>query len=129
MNVPTDFDLELEPNGTFAILTNHRDVTLQSAIERQRAMRKFAEKHGVYNFLLDTRGKSFCGTYVDLCRFARKTLHKEGFDSRWKVALVISPQDRSHDMLEIFTNNAGYQVKIFADYDEAKMWLTWKSEV
>jgi hypothetical protein len=124
MNVPTDFDLELEPNGSFAILTNRRSVTLQSAIERQRAMRKFAEKHGVYHFLLDTRGMSFCGTYVDLFRFARKSLPKEGFDSTWKVALVTSPNDRSHDLLEIFTHNAGYQVKIFTDYDEAQVWLT-----
>jgi hypothetical protein len=129
MNVPMDFDLKLEPNGSFGILTSHKDVTLLSVIARQRAMRKFAEKHGVYHFLLDTRGMSFCGTYVDLFRFARKILHKEGFDSTWKVALVTSPKDRSHDMLEIFTHNAGYQVKIFTDYNEAQVWLTWKSDV
>ena len=128
MNVPMDFDLKLEPNGSFAILTNHKDVTPLSAVKHQRAMRKFAETHGVYRFLLDTRGMRFCGTYVDLYRFARKTLHKEGFDSTWKVALVTSPKDRSHDMLEIFTHNAGYQVKIFTDYDEAQVWLTWKSD-
>ena len=127
MNVPMDFDLKLEPNKSFAILTNRKDVTLQSVIERQRAMRKFAETHGVYRFLLDTRGMTFCGTYVDLFRFARKILHKEGFDSTWKVALVTSPNDRSHDMLEIFTHNAGYQVKIFTNYDEAQVWLTWNS--
>ena len=124
-----DFELKLEPNGSFAILTNHKDVTLPSVIERQRAMRKFAEAHGVYRFLLDTRGMSFCGTYVDLFRFARRILHKEGFDATWRVALVTSPRDRSHDMLEIFTHNAGYQVKIFTDYDEARVWLTWKSDV
>ena len=89
----------------------------------------FAEKYGVYQFLLDTRGRSFLGTYVDLFRFARKILYKEGFNSRWKVALVTSPKDRSHDMLEIFTHNAGYQVKIFTDYDEAQVWLTWQSDL
>ena len=60
-----DFDIKLEPNGSFAILTNYKNVTLLSVIERQRAMRMFAEKHGVYHFVLDTRGKSFSGTYVD----------------------------------------------------------------
>ena len=128
MNIPLDFDLKLEPNGSFAILTNHRDVKLDSAIEHQRAMRMFAEKHRVYHFLLDTRGRTFSGTYVDLFRFARKLLHKEGFDSTWKVALVTSPKDRSHDMLKIFTHNAGYQVKIFTNYDEAQVWLTWRSD-
>ena len=68
MNIPLDIDLKLEPDGSFAILTNHRDVTLHSAIEHQRAMRMFAEEYGVYDFLLDTRGKSFSGTYVDLSR-------------------------------------------------------------
>ena len=123
-----DFDLKLEPNGSFGILTNYKDVTLQSVIERQRAMKMFAEEYGVYHFLLDTRGKSFSGTYVDLFRFARKILHKEGFDATWKVALVTSPKDRSHDMLEIFTHNAGYQVKIFTNYEEAQVWLTWRSD-
>lgn len=123
-----DFDVKLEPNGSFSILTNYKDVTFPSVIERQRAMKMFAEEYGVYHFLLDTRGKRFSGTYVDLFRFARKILHKEGFDSTWKVALVTSPKDRSHDMLEIFTHNAGYQVKIFTDYDEAQVWLTWKSD-
>jgi hypothetical protein len=123
-----DFDLKLEPNGSFAILTNYKDVTLPSVIERQRAMKMFAEEYGVNHFLLDTRGKSFSGTYVDLFRFARKILHKEGSDSTWKVALVTSPKDRSHDMLEIFTHNAGYRVKIFTDYDEAQVWLTWNSD-
>jgi hypothetical protein len=127
MNNPLDFDLVLEPNGLFAILTNRRHVTLQSAIEHQRAMRIFAEKHGVHRFLLDTRGMSFSGTYVDLFRFVRRILHKEGFDATWKVALVTSLKDRSHDILEIFTHNAGYQVKIFTDYDEAQVWLTSKS--
>jgi len=129
MNISFDFDLKLEPNGSFAILTNHKDVTLHSAIEHQRAMRMFAQKYGVHHFLLDTRGNSFRGTYVDLFRFARKILHKEGFDSTWKVALVTSPKDRSHDMLELFTQNAGYQVKIFTDYDQAQVWLTWNSDV
>jgi len=129
MNDPMDFDLRLERNGSFAILTNHKDVTLRSAIQHQRAMRAFAQTHGVYHFLLDTRGNSFRGTYVDLFRFARKILHKEGFDSTWKVALVTSPKDRSHDMLELFTHNAGYQVKIFTNYDEAQVWLTWNSDV
>jgi len=128
MNIPFDFDLKLEPNGSFAILTNYKDVTLDSAIEHQRAMRMFAEKYGVYRFLLDTRGRRFLGSHVDLFRFARKILHKEGFNSSWKVALVTSPKDRSHDILEIFTHNAGYQVKIFTDYDEAQVWLTWQSD-
>ena len=66
MNVPTDFDLKLAPNGSFAILTNRKDVTLESLI--------------------------------------------------------------AHDMLEIFTHNAGYQVKIFTNYDEAQVWLTWNPE-
>jgi len=129
MNIPFDFDLKLEPNGSIAILTNYKDVTLHSTIEHQHAMQMFAEKHGVYRFLLDTRGRSFLGTYVDLFRFARKILPKEGFNSRWKVALVTSPKDRSHDILEIFTHNAGYQVKIFTDYDEAQVWLTWQSDL
>lgn len=118
-----DFDLRLAPDRTYAVLTNYNEVTHASAIERQRAMQAFATAHGVSRFLIDTRENRFVGGTLGLYTFARHTLPKEGFDRRWKVALVTSPDDDSHDFLETVSQNAGYQVMVFKDYGDARAWL------
>jgi hypothetical protein len=118
-----DFDLTLAPDRSYAILTNHRDVTLQSAQERQRAMQAFATAHNVWRFLIDTREMRFTGGIIGLYTFGRDTLPNEGFDFKWKVALVTSPNDDSHDFLETVCQNVGYQVRVFNHYDEARTWL------
>lgn len=119
-----NFDLTLATDGSYAVLTNYRDVTLASAIEHQRAMQAFAVAHGISRFLIDTRGKQYIGGDVDLYTFARHVLPEEAFDRRWRVALVTSPEDYSHDFLETVSRNAGYNVVVLKEYDKAVVWLT-----
>ena len=71
----------------------------------------------------DTREKRFVEGALDLYTFARNTLPKEGFDRTWKVALVRSPDDDSHDFLETASQNVGYQVMVFKNSDDAMAWL------
>lgn len=118
-----DFNLTLAENRSYAILTNHRDVSLLAARERQRAMQAFAAAHDVWRFLIDTREKRFTGGIMGLYTFGRDTLSNEGFDIRWKVALVTSPNDDSHDFLETVCQNVGHRVMVFNNYDEATTWL------
>ncbi len=40
-----------------------------------------------------------------------------------KVAVVASPDDDSHDFLEIAAHTAHYDLKVFKDYEEAVRWL------
>jgi hypothetical protein len=118
-----DFELCLAPGGGHAIIINYADVTHTSAIHRQRAMQAFADEHKVNRFLIDTRGKRFVGGPVDLHTFVRKTLPDEGYDRHWRVALVTSHDDNSHDFLETLSHNAGYHVMVFKDLNRAQDWL------
>jgi hypothetical protein len=118
-----DFKLCLATDGGHAIVTNYADVTLPSAVQRQRAMQAFSDEHKVTRFLIDTRGKRFVGGPVELYTFIRKTLLVEGYDVSWRVALVTSPDDNSHDFLETASQNAGYQVMVFKDFKNAQIWL------
>jgi hypothetical protein len=119
-----DYNLTLAPDGSYAVLTIDKDVTPASTVERQRAMQAFATAHGVSRFLLDTRGKRYTGSDFDLYTFARRTLPTESFDRRWRVALVTSHDDDSHDFLETVARNVGYNVMVFKDYDKGVAWLT-----
>jgi hypothetical protein len=118
-----DFELCLAPQGDHAIMTNYADVTHPSAVERQRAMQAFSDEHKVTRFLIDTRGKQFVGGPIELYTFVRRTLPDEGYNRHWRVALVTSPDDHSHDFLETVSQNAGYQVMVFKSFTTAQEWL------
>ena len=117
-----DFELSLAPDGDHAIMTNYADV-IALAVERQRAMQAFSDEHEVTRFLIDTRGKQFVGGPIDLYTFVRSTLPAEGYDRRWRVGLVTSPDDHSQDFLETVSQNAGYEVMVFKSYQTAQDWL------
>lgn len=52
--------------------------------------------------------------------FAYKDMHKaEEIDKRARVAVVVSPQDNSHDFIETVSRNAGLDVVLFTDIDRA----------
>lgn len=118
-----DFELCLAPDGGHAILKNYADVTHASAVVHQRAMQAFSDEHRVTRFLIDTRGKQWLGGPIDLYTFVRSTLPAEGYDRHWRVALVTSPDDNSHDFLETVSHNVGYHVMVFKSLDKAHDWL------
>ena len=86
-------------------------------------MQAFATAHDVWRFLIDTRQMRFTGGIIRLYTFGSYTLSNEGFDIRWKVALVTSPNNDSHDFLETVCHYFGYRVTVFNNYDEARTWL------
>jgi hypothetical protein len=118
------FDLAMAPGDTHAVVTVRCDLNHATATEYQRAMRAFAEAHAVSRFLIDTRGRRFVGTFLETYTFVRDTLPKEGFDETWTAAVVTSPDDDSHDFLETVSFNAGRQIRVFKDYEQAARWLT-----
>jgi hypothetical protein len=118
-----DFELCLASDGGHAIMKNYADVTHASAVVRQRAMQAFSDEHKVTRFLIDTRGKQFVGGPLELYTFVRSTLPTEGYNRQWRVALVTSTEDSSHDFLETVSQNAGYQVMVFKSFTTAQDWL------
>ena len=63
-----------------------------------------------------------CGP-LELYTFVRSTLPTEGYNRQWRVALVTSTEDSSHDFLETVSQNAGYQVMVFKSFTTAQDWL------
>lgn len=118
-----DFELCLSPDGSHAIMNNYADVTHASAIVRQRAMQAFSDEHKVTRFLIDTRGKQWLGGPIELYTFVRTTLPAENYNRQWRVALVTSPEDNSHDFLETLSANVGYHVMVFKSFEKAHDWL------
>ena len=74
-------------------------------------------------FLFDVRGcpnieqphKTYKYTYDEM-----KTLN---LDRVARVAILASPNDKSHDFVETVNVNAGYNVKLFKEANAALSWL------
>jgi len=88
----------------------------------QDAIRELV-KQDLCGFLIDVRGTSNLKTTVEDYDIAYYRLQELGFKPHFKSAMVVDPEDRSHDFLETCTVNAGYNWRIFSDANLAGQWL------
>lgn len=116
-------EIALSAEGTHAVLTVRQKVTNELASAFAQSMNAFSVEHGVSRFLVDVRGMPYDGTVFTHYEFVVHDLRKEEFDLSLKVAVVASPDDDTHDFLEVVSLNAGYNVRVFKDYAEGARWL------
>ena len=89
---------------------------LKAAVER-------AAKCGMGNFLIDARSAPSIKTTVEDFDIANYRLQELGFERSSKSAIVVDPEDKTHDFFETCTMNAGYNWRIFSTVDLATQWL------
>ena len=53
----------------------------------------------------------------------RHALKELGFKPHSRSAIVVDPEDKTHDFFETCTMNAGYNWRVFSDADLASQWL------
>lgn len=116
--------ITLAPGGGYAVVVVGEDVTNELAVEAGRLQHEFAAARGVTRFLVDARGRRYAGTPSSHQEFVTDQLPAESYGRAWRVAVLASPGDGSHDFLETAAGKAGYGIRVFKDYDEAVRWLT-----
>jgi len=50
-------------------------------------------------------------------------LPKQDLSTSARVALLVAPEDHSHDFVELVVRNAGYNVRLFRNEGQAKSWI------
>lgn len=84
-----------------------------------------ARKRGISRFLLDMTEATNTDSVVDSYEFAYSDLfNAEGIDKKVVVVILVSQDDHSHDFIETVLRNAGFNVRIFRDPDQARVFLT-----
>jgi hypothetical protein len=101
-------------------------LTFEREINRGIAMKQFKEAHvlgrklGIDRYLVDVTAARNTDTTMGQYSFAYDDLHQaEEIDRHARVAVLVSPDDHSHDFIETVTRNAGWQVKFFTDRAKA----------
>lgn len=119
-----DYTITPSIDGMFIILK------IKGSINREIAMRLNLEAHAlgkqlhVRRYLVDVTEAKNTDTITGNYNFAYSDMQQmEGIDKRACVATLVSPDDHSHDFIGTVARNAGLNVEIFTDADEARRFL------
>jgi hypothetical protein len=119
-----DFELTVDKDKHFITLKVNRDIDLDVAKRFTTALAELAEKTGIYNCLSDVRNVRNVISVIDNYDYGYKSMSEMGIKRSSCCAILVSPGDSSHDLIETVTQNAGYITRKFTDEAAAIEWLS-----
>jgi hypothetical protein len=117
------YEISLADSGKYVICKVLDPVTTEFALEFGSATAEFSRQHGLDRQLYDCRRVRNIDSVYHNYEFAYKQMEQLELSTSNKVAILVDPADRSHDFVQIALRNAGYNVKIFVDEEQASEWL------
>lgn len=109
--------------GTWVHTRVEGPITLESALEFITEAARQADTCGLDNFLFDVRGAFNAKSILHDYQIANYHLRGLGFSLASRVALLVSPGDKTHDFFELTAANAGHSWKVFEDEGVAVDWV------
>jgi hypothetical protein len=117
--------ITLSPDKSFVILTVRGTITAAAALECNREAHLFAFNHGVSRHLMDLRGCRNGDSVACNLHFSLYGMQNEpAIDKHARVALLVDPDDHSHDFIKAAVQCAGLDVYLFTDLAIAEKHLT-----
>ena len=102
--------------GKGEIISGDPKVLIQPLIEAH----EFAKKLGIVNILVDVTEAPNALGIIDTYDLVNHTIPEEpAIDRHMRVALLVSPDDHSHDFTETISRNAGFNLTIYRDRAQA----------
>jgi len=117
----------LEPSecGRYILMTVTGDINSQTAIGQNLEAHALGKQLGIRRYLVDLTNSKNTESVLGNYTFAREDMKEtEGIDEGARVALLVSPDDHSHDFFETVARNSGLSVTIFRDRDLALQHVT-----
>lgn len=107
-------------DGHYIVLTVRGDLTADSAMRQNLEAHALGEKLGIARFLVDATESRNVESVTRNYRFAYEDMKlPPGINRNARVAMVVSPEDHSHDFIETVSRNAGFDVTLFRDREQA----------
>lgn len=113
----------MSENGRIVVCRVHKPVTVALAMAFSQALEAASEASGVDRFLTDVRGVPNVSRLAENYNYAHTDMAELGLRRAVRAAVLADPWDRSHEFVETVSRNAGYNVRVFYDRDEAVTWL------
>ncbi len=98
-------------------------VTVELARLFSQEARQWGIDHNLSRFLFDMRTVPNGETTLTNYLFAYEDMAQLKLSRVARSAILVSPDDQSHQFVETVTRNAGYNVRMFTDEAAAVAWL------
>ena len=116
-------EIKVSDNGKYIIVRVDEDMTRTLAESLGLEAMHLGIKKNLNKFLYDLRNSRNKETINANYIFAKQDLKRLDPNPNNKIAMLTSPNDKSHDFIETVLRNAGYNVKLFIVEEEAIIWL------
>jgi len=119
-----EYTITSSNDGLFIILKAKGDMTGKQALQMNREAHSLGRQLHIKRYLVDATearnvempSGNYHSAYSDM-------QNAEAFDKNAIIAAVVSPDDHSHDFVETVARNAGFRMRLFTDFLEAKRYL------
>jgi hypothetical protein len=116
-------EIKVSDSGKYIIVCVNEDMTRSLAESLGLEAMHLGNRKNINKYLYDLRNsrnkESVNANYI----FANQDLKRLEPNPSNKIAMLTSPNDKSHDFIETVLRNAGYDVKLFVNESEAITWL------
>jgi len=108
----------------YIILKVRADMTSELAIKQNLEAHALGDELGITRYLVDATESKNIDSINDTYRFANEEMQvSSGINKSAIVAILVSPEDDSHDFVETVMRNAGLNVRLFRDRELAIRYL------
>ena len=113
------------PRGApYVLVTIDGPMTRELSIEAAVAAKRLAATLGLRRYFYDLRLSRNIESVAANYEHVHHDIPPLDLDRSARVAMLVSPEDHSHDFVETVGVNEGYSMRIFRDEKAALRWLT-----
>jgi hypothetical protein len=110
------YKISIADNRKYIIIEVHGKLTRENAMTYTLESHKLGAEIGVLRFLVDAVDARNAETVGENYDFAYKDVNETPeIERRARVALLVEPDDHSHDFVETLFINSGHNVRLFRD--------------
>lgn len=114
------YSIKPSDEGKYIILKHLGEINRELTTQRNLEAHALGAKLGISRHLVDLTEAKHVDTVMHTYEFAYKDMQLlPGINKNARVAVLVSPDDHSHDFVETVTRNAGQNVTLFRDREAA----------
>jgi len=114
------YKINLSEGGKYIVTKHWGEITSDIVIERTLEAHALGDELAITRHLMDVTEARNVDSATKTYKFAYDVMRGiPGINATARVAVLVSPEDHSHDFAETVTRNAGQDVTIFRDRGSA----------
>jgi len=117
------YEISISENGKYIHVRVDVKISAEIAKEFAEAAIREAKKNNLLRILVDVRKSPNITSSLEKYTLAYEEMSRFELDRNTMIAVLISPEDKSHSFIETVFLNAGYNCRIFSDKKAAIAWF------